>query len=990
MSSAALFSQTVYVGGQIDGNWGAMHQMSTQTVNSSSFFYCTIQATGTYSPSTWLFEADSYYNKWNGVTAAKNTVSTFTWNANYSGSDNSLTGGVTSGKYYTYRLKNNGYASALGVVMETSAAPVTINATTLPTQPISNNDDITITVYLSGSKSTEENVYLRYSIDNGSTWTNSSAITFSGSSGTVTIPRQAKGTTVKYFVFSTTLSSPTSNIELSSLSYKDSSGSYYSYTVNYYGSKADGNWSSTATWENTTVPTSAFDVLIKNSVTVDATAVANSVTIKSGGTLTSKSSSAVNLTITSGGSLTNNGTFTANDGTVTFAGSGTVSGTVAFYNVYASGGVNFGSSSTINGTLKINAGGYVNTNAPTYGTGSTLQYNAGGSPYGRYAEWASTSGVGYPYNVQISNNTEVVLGANGGTTTSRQIAGSLTVDSGSKLKLDSVGTANFAMKNALTVLGNVSINGVLALSDSSGGDLKTYGDVSFGNSSTFTPNKRAIFFLKNGTQTVVQASGSITIPYVIIGSGSGNTVLQLVSTNLVASADNGGNAISFTSSGDILDLNGKDLTIGTAGAAVNASGSGSIKGNTNSRVTILGTGALGTLNFTSGYQMLKYLSVNRTSSGSVTLGTPLTISDTLAIASGDLNTGSNIITLGSSALLSEAAGNMVTGNITTTRSVAKSANNTFGGIGVEINAAGAAPGSTSVTRVTGTALSGSGNVSIKRYYDITPATNTGLNATLVFHYDDRTAELNSRTESKLLLFKSTNSGSTWTLGAGTVNATSNTITLNGISDFSRWTAGASDAELPVELNTFNSSVKDRNVNLDWTTATEVNSSKFVVERSKIGTDTWTTLGEVNASNYSNAPKSYSFVDKNLNIGIYNYRLKMIDNDGTYEYSTIYAQATISVPAEFSLLQNYPNPFNPSTKITYALPVDSHVTLELYAITGQKVATIFNGTAESGYHDQSVDMTAYGLSSGVYIYRFMGKELGTGKQFSSVKKMMFLK
>ena len=194
----------------------------------------------------------------------------------------------------------------------------------------------------------------------------------------------------------------------------------------------------------------------------------------------------------------------------------------------------------------------------------------------------------------------------------------------------------------------------------------------------------------------------------------------------------------------------------------------------------------------------------------------------------------------------------------------------------------------------------------------------------------------------------------------------------------------------VELNAFNCSIKGRNVNLDWTTATEVNSSKFVVERSKIGSNTWATLGEVNASNYSNAPKSYNFVDKNLSVGTYSYRLKMIDNDGTFEYSKITTEATIAVPMEFSLSQNYPNPFNPSTKITYTLPSDSHVNLELYAITGQKVATLFNGNVEAGYYDQAVNMINYGLSSGVYIYRISGSELKSGKQFTGVKKMLFVK
>lgn len=211
-----------------------------------------------------------------------------------------------------------------------------------------------------------------------------------------------------------------------------------------------------------------------------------------------------------------------------------------------------------------------------------------------------------------------------------------------------------------------------------------------------------------------------------------------------------------------------------------------------------------------------------------------------------------------------------------------------------------------------------------------------------------------------------------------------------LTSFSEFVLGSDQYELPVELSTLSAKVDKRNVHLDWTTATEVNSYKFVVERSLSGANSWNALGEVRASNYSNSPKSYGFDDKNLNSGKYSYRLKMVDNDGSSEYSAITTEAYIGTPAEFSLAQNYPNPFNPTTKITYALPSNSHVTIELYAITGQKIATLLNGNVEAGYYDLPVNMSGYNLSSGMYIYRFSGKELSSGKQFTSVKKMMFLK
>ncbi|MCB0726337.1 MAG: hypothetical protein KDD00_02660, partial [Ignavibacteriae bacterium] len=90
-----------------------------------------------------------------------------------------------------------------------------------------------------------------------------------------------------------------------------------------------------------------------------------------------------------------------------------------------------------------------------------------------------------------------------------------------------------------------------------------------------------------------------------------------------------------------------------------------------------------------------------------------------------------------------------------------------------------------------------GGTSIKRYYDITPANNTGLNASLVFKYDD--SELNGKPEPSLKLFKSTNSGSSWLFMGGNVNIASNEITLNGITSFSRWSADSSGVSAAITL-----------------------------------------------------------------------------------------------------------------------------------------------------------------------------------------------
>lgn len=170
-----------------------------------------------------------------------------------------------------------------------------------------------------------------------------------------------------------------------------------------------------------------------------------------------------------------------------------------------------------------------------------------------------------------------------------------------------------------------------------------------------------------------------------------------------------------------------------------------------------------------------------------------TVNGKLTLTSGSITTGTSTITLGPSASLAVTTGNTLIGNVITSRTLSQGVNDTLRGIGVEINAADAAPGVTSVTRVTGTAQTGNGNEGIKRYFDISPATNAGLNATIVFHYDS--TELNNITESDLVLFKSTDIGVKWTLVGGTVDTANNLITLTGVNSFSRWTAGSKNSPL---------------------------------------------------------------------------------------------------------------------------------------------------------------------------------------------------
>jgi hypothetical protein len=101
---------------------------------------------------------------------------------------------------------------------------------------------------------------------------------------------------------------------------------------------------------------------------------------------------------------------------------------------------------------------------------------------------------------------------------------------------------------------------------------------------------------------------------------------------------------------------------------------------------------------------------------------------------------------------------------------------------------------------------------------------------------------------------------------------------------------------------------------------------------------------------------------------------------------------IVTPEVYALGQNYPNPFNPSTTLSFDLPSDAIVTLKIFNILGQEVATVLN-RQEFSAGTEEVDFDASQLSSGVYLYQIVAEELnadGAGQTFTQVKKMMLMK
>jgi photosystem II stability/assembly factor-like uncharacterized protein len=200
--------------------------------------------------------------------------------------------------------------------------------------------------------------------------------------------------------------------------------------------------------------------------------------------------------------------------------------------------------------------------------------------------------------------------------------------------------------------------------------------------------------------------------------------------------------------------------------------------------------------------------------------------------------------------------------------------------------------------------------------------------------------------------------------------------------FSIWQASFN--VVPVELTSFTAENVNDRIILSWATSSEINNSGFEIEKSQISnlkSQIWEKIGFVTGNGTTSEQKSYSFTDENLSAGKYQYRLKQIDLDGSFEYSQI-VEVDVAAPLVFYLEQNYPNPFNPSTTIKYSIPTSEFVTLKVYDMLGSEVATLVNEEKPVGSYE--FNFSAEELSTGIYFYKLQAGG------FIETKKMILLR
>jgi hypothetical protein len=264
---------------------------------------------------------------------------------------------------------------------------------------------------------------------------------------------------------------------------------------------------------------------------------------------------------------------------------------------------------------------------------------------------------------------------------------------------------------------------------------------------------------------------------------------------------------------------------------------------------------------------------------------------------------------------------------------------------------------------------------------------------ITIHYADsdlKTGSGPSASELSLKVFQWNFASRRWENIGGDVDTNQNVVSAQ-ITQGGVYGAFTTETPVPIQLRSFGARrVEGGGVVIEWGTLSEVNNFGFEIERCAGAETAFRRLvgSFIPGHGTTLIAQHYSYVDSTAGPGKWLYRIRQIDLDGSVHYTDPVSVDGLAgtqdklIPKEFFLLQNYPNPANPSSKISYGLPRNSHVTLTLYNTLGQQVASLENGEMDAGYYE--VQFNGSRLASGVYFYRFQAGD------YVATKKLILMK
>jgi hypothetical protein len=482
----------------------------------------------------------------------------------------------------------------------------------------------------------------------------------------------------------------------------------------------------------------------------------------------------------------------------------------------------------------------------------------------------------------------------------------------------------------------------------------------------------------------VGGTGTLPSNYSTHSIGATSTINYAGTTQTVAVLNSSQNYGNLTISGSgAKTLAGSETVSGTltisAGTLADGGFTLSVNGNIANSASHTGTGKISLTGGSATHTLSgggSYTNLELNDANGATLSSDLTINGTLTFTSGEITLGSNNLTIGSSGSISGGSSSsyIVTNSTGVFTRNGVGASNVAFPVGtsstynpVTINNAGASDNfSVRVQSSFDTPPSDADKV-VNRQWTITEATAGGSNATITVQWntaDEATSFVRTNP-----IYIGRHDGTLWIqtaasytdLGGGVYTASA-----SGFTDFSPFGIG-NDAALPIQLASFTASVvRNNDVEVTWRTVSETNNYGFEIQRKRGDSGEWSKVAFVEGHGTTLAPQSYSYIDRALTFGKYFYRIKQIDLDGKSETFPDIEVTVGVIPGAFVLTQNYPNPFNPTTTIEFVVPQSGFVTMKVYNVLGQQVATLFEGNAESGRINTAL-FNASNLPSGLYFY-----------------------
>ena len=484
---------------------------------------------------------------------------------------------------------------------------------------------------------------------------------------------------------------------------------------------------------------------------------------------------------------------------------------------------NGGTPSHIDGNAAINGGGifvsWVGTATPAAsltmtngtigqsGSGNNAKNNGGGLAVNPNGGTAGTINV---TNVSFTNNTANSDSTGGGDGGGIFVAsGSINSLSGCTIDSNVANGGNGdgikETGGAITGAGTINVNGGDSISITGGTFTSTSGTLNLtGNfdhsGGTFTHNSGTFIF--NGS--AAQSTGGSTATTFNVLTDANTSAALLVNSNTNANGNLTVNANAILSPAAATVIGGSGTLTGSGTAQVTRTGADSFFGQytiTNKTLTNLTVEYVGAASQTSSVTTYSGLKINNASGVTLGAGTT-TVNGLLNLTSGNVTTGANTLAIGSSATRSRTSGHII-GN----------EKKTYGGTGAFIfdvgTANGYSPVDSTVTAGTGdltvAAVQGAQpNVvsarSLQRYWTLTEG-GAGITADLTFHYLDPTDVMGN--EANYQVLKVVGGARTFFINncpAPCVDGAANTFTINGVTDFSDWTAGEARADLQITSN----------------------------------------------------------------------------------------------------------------------------------------------------------------------------------------------